>query len=571
VSHDLLIRGGLVVDGTGLPGKIADVAISDGRITAIGRLAGEAAGEVLFADGLVVAPGIVDIHTHYDPQLTWDPLCDTSALHGVTTVAAGNCGFSIAPCRGDDHAYVAQMFARVEGMDARALDRIPWGFETFGEYLASIEGSIAMNVGMYVGHSALRRWVMGDAAFERASTELELADIGTLLADAMAAGALGLSSSHAPTHLDSADRPVPSRLASLDEMRSLADVIGQVGVGSIAYAPGSAVEGIDAADRDLLIDLARRAGVPVVTQGLGGRSKVDAPTKAWAESSAFLDRSAAAGAPVYSLLMARPLNGPFSFSKGTTRYEGVPLWDALLKLPADEQREQLNDPEARVRLRHAIDHPNKDAAVGSTLPPPIWESLRVAKVFAAANQPFAGRVVGELAADQAKHPADVMFDIALADDLQTVFHWSNETPAWRELLRDVQRHPQMVMGVSDGGAHLAWDDGAEWSTYFLTTWWQQEKLWRLEEAIRLMTSVPANVIGLRNRGVLAAGRPADVFIFDPERLDVGTCELDVDAATGLERFRSVPVGVRATIVNGVIVVDDGKPTGSMGGQVVRPC
>jgi N-acyl-D-aspartate/D-glutamate deacylase len=309
----------------------------------------------------------------------------------------------------------------------------------------------------------------------------------------------------------------------------------------------------------------------VVTQGLGGRSKVDAPSQAWAESSAFLDRSAAAGAPVYSLLMARPLNGPFSFTKGTTRYEGVPLWDALLKLPPTEQRAQLEHDETRARLREAIDHPNQDAARGSTLPPPIWESLRVAKVHADANRAFAGRTIGDLAIEAGRHPADVMFDLALADDLETVFHWSNETAAWRELLRDVQRHPQMVMGVSDGGAHLAWDDGAEWSTYFLKTWWQQEGLWRLEEAIRLITSVPANVIGLRDRGVLAAGRPADLLLFDPETLDVGTCELDIDARTGLERFRSVPVGILATIVNGAIVVDDGKPTGAMSGQVVRPC
>lgn len=570
MTHDLLIRGGLVVDGTGLPGKTADIGITDGRITAIGRLAGEAADEVIFADGLVVAPGIVDIHTHYDPQLTWDPLCDTSALHGVTTVAAGNCGFSIAPCRADDHEYVAQMFARVEGMDPVALDRVPWTFSTFDEYLASLDGHIGMNVGMYVGHSALRRWVMGDASFERPSTELELAEICALLDQAMAAGALGFSSSHAPTHLDMADRPVPSRLASLDEVRSLADVMGRTGRGSIAYAPGSAVEGIDAADRDLLIDLARRAGVPVVTQGLGGRSKVDAPTKAWAESSAFLDRSAAVGAPVYSLLMARPLNGPFSFVKGTTRYEGVPAWNALLQLPTSELRAQLDDPEHRARLRDAIDHPNKDASRGSTLPPPAWESLRVARVYADASQRSAGRIIGELATEQHRHPADVMFDIALADDLRTVFHWSNETPPWRELLRDVQRHPQMVMGVSDGGAHLAWDDGAEWSTYFLKTWWQQEELWRLEEAIRLMTSVPANVIGLHDRGVLAVGRPADVFMFDPATLDVGTCELDVDPRTGLERFRSVPAGIMATIVNGATVIDDGKPTGMNPGQVVRP-
>ncbi|MDQ6695876.1 MAG: amidohydrolase family protein [Actinomycetota bacterium] len=568
---DLLIRGGLVVDGTGLPGRTADVGITEGRITAVGRLAGASAQDVIDADGLVVAPGIVDIHTHYDPQLTWDPLCDTSALHGVTTVAAGNCGFSIAPCRDDDHAYVAQMFARVEGMDPEALDRVPWGFSTFGEYLGSLHGALGLNVGMYVGHSALRRWVMGDASFERVSTEAELAQICGLLDEAMSEGALGFSSSHAPTHLDMAGRPVPSRLASLEEMRALADVVGRTGLGSIAYAPGSAVEGIDATDRDLLIELATRGGVPVVTQGLGGRSKVDAPTKAWAESSAFLDRSAAAGAPVYSLLMARPLNGPFSFAKGTTRYEGVPLWDAMLKLPHDDKRTQLSDAAHRARLRDAIDSPNKDAAVGSTLPPPIWESLRVAKVHAEVNQPFAGRVIGDLAGELGRHPADVMFDIALADDLQTVFHWSNETPAWRELLRDVQRHPQMVVGVSDGGAHLAWDDGAEWSTYFLKTWWQQEGLWRLEEAIRLMTSVPANVIGLRDRGVLAVGRPADVFLFDPMRLGVGTCDLAIDERTGMERFRSVPVGIRATIVNGAVVVDDGKPTGQCPGQVVRPC
>ncbi|CAN5479975.1 amidohydrolase family protein [soil metagenome] len=569
--HDLLIRGGLVVDGTGLPGRIADVAINDGRITAIGRIAGEAAHEVIDAEGLVVAPGIVDIHTHYDPQLTWDPLCDTSALHGVTTVAAGNCGFSIAPCRADDRAYVAQMFARVEGMDPVALVRIPWGFETFGEYLDVLRGNLGINVGMYVGHSALRRWVMGDASFARPSTDAELAQICELMADAMAHGSLGLSSSHAPTHLDMADRPVPSRLSSLDELRALADVMGATGLGSIAYAPGSAVEGIDAADRDLLIDLAGRAGVPVVTQGLGGRSKVDAPTAAWAASSAFLDRSAAEGSPVYSLLMARPLNGPFSFAKGTTRYEGVPLWDELIRLPHPEKLERLGDPDQRARLRDAIDSPNKDAAVGSTLPPPIWESLRIAKVLSEANQPFVGRTVAALAAERGCHPADVVFDIALADDLQTVFHWSNETPAWRELLRDVQRHPQMVMGVSDGGAHLAWDDGAEWSTYFLKTWWQGEGLWRLEEAIRLMTSVPANVIGLRDRGVLAVGRPGDVFIFDPDRLELGTCDLAVDPQTGLERFRSVPVGIRATIVNGTVVVDDGKPTGATPGHVVRPC
>ena len=574
MTIDLLLTGGLVVDGTGVPGRLADVAITDGVVATIGRLAGtEAARDAtrtIDCTGLVVAPGIVDAHTHYDPQITWDPLCDTAALHGVTTVAAGNCGFSVAPCRADDHDYVAQVFARVEGMDPASLGHVEWAFETFGEFLDSRTGRLGVNLGMYVGHSAVRRWVMGDAAYERAATEAEVAVMVEMVDAAMAAGALGFSSSHAPTHLDLADRPVPSRLASLDELRSLADAQGRHGLGSLAYAPGSAVEGIDATDRDLLIELARRAGVPLITQGLGGRSKVDAPTKTWLESQAFLDRSAAAGTPVYSLLMTRPLNGPFDLVVGTSRYEGVPLWHQLMGLDAAETRAWLTDPESRAALRDAIDAPNRDPAAGSTLPPPFWESLRVADASTAANQAFVGRSIGAIAEETGRHPADVMFDIALADDLATVFHWSNETPAWRELLRDVQRHPQMLVGVSDGGAHLDRDDGQEWSTQFLSTWWRGEGVWRLEEAVRRLTAMPAAVLGLRDRGTLAPGRAADVFVFDPERIDTGTCRQEADAVTGAARFRAVPRGIEATIVNGVVVVERGEPTGALPGQIVRP-
>ena len=374
---DLLIRGGLVVDGTGLPGRPADVGITDGVVTAIGRLPGAMATQAIDADGLVVAPGIVDAHTHYDPQITWDPLCDTSALHGVTTVAAGNCGFSVAPCRQDDHAYLAQMFARVEGMELAALDHVGFTFETFSEFLDSRPGTLGINLGMYVGHSAIRRWVLGEEAYERAATDTEIKQLAALVDEAMSAGALGFSSSHAPTHLDLANRPVPSRLASLDELRALADAVGIHARGSIAYAPGSAVEGIDATDRELLIELAGRGGVPVITQGLGGRSKVDAPTKAWEASRAFLDGSAERGAPVYSLLMTRAFNGPFSLRDGTSRYDGVPLWRDLMALDWPTRRQRISDDGWRRQLRVAIDHPNLDPAKGSTLPPPIWSVLTI--------------------------------------------------------------------------------------------------------------------------------------------------------------------------------------------------
>jgi N-acyl-D-amino-acid deacylase len=568
--YDLLLTGGLVVDGTGVPGRHADVAVADGRVVAVGRLAGASAARTIDADGLVVAPGVVDAHTHYDPQITWDPLCDTAALHGVTTVAAGNCGFSVAPCRAEDHAYVAQVFARVEGMDPDALGHVDWRFETFEDFLATRPGRLGVNLGMYVGHSAVRRWVMGDAAYERAATESEVATMAAMVSSAMDAGALGFSSSHAPTHLDMADRPVPSRLATPDELRALADAQGRTGIGTIAYAPESAVEGIDESDRALLIELAGRAGVPLVTQGLGGRSKVDAPTQAWEASRRFLDASAAAGTPVYSLLMTRPLNGPFTVREGTTRYEGVPLWHELMGADAATKRRLLTDPDHRARLRDAIDHPNRDPALGSTLPPPFWESLRVSSTGASEHQALVGRTVADVAAERSQHPADVLFDVALADDLDAVFHWSNETPAWRELLSDVQRHPQMLVGVSDGGAHLDRDDGQEWSTHFLATWWRAEGVWRLEEAIRRITAIPAAVLGLHDRGLLAVGRPADLFVFDPDGVDVGTCRKEVDAATGAPRFRAVPRGVALTVVNGAVVVERGEATGVAPGAVVRP-
>jgi len=568
--YDLLITGGLVVDGTGVPGRHADVAVADGRVVAVGRLAGASAARTIDADGLVVAPGVVDAHTHYDPQITWDPLCDTAALHGVTTVAAGNCGFSVAPCRAEDHSYVAQVFARVEGMDPDALGHVDWRFETFEDFLATRPGRLGVNLGMYVGHSAVRRWVMGDAAYERAATESEVATMAAMVSSAMDAGALGFSSSHAPTHLDMADRPVPSRLATPDELRALADAQGRTGIGTIAYAPESAVEGIDGSDRALLIELAGRAGVPLVTQGLGGRSKVDAPTQAWEASRRFLDASAAAGTPVYSLLMTRPLNGPFTVREGTTRYEGVPLWHELMGADAATKRRLLTDPDHRARLRDAIDHPNRDPALGSTLPPPFWESLRVSSTGASEHQALVGRTVADVAAERSQHPADVLFDVALADDLDAVFHWSNETPAWRELLSDVQRHPQMLVGVSDGGAHLDRDDGQEWSTHFLATWWRAEGVWRLEEAIRRITAIPAAVLGLHDRGLLAVGRPADLFVFDPDGVDVGTCRKEVDAATGAPRFRAVPRGVALTVVNGAVVVERGEATGVAPGAVVRP-
>jgi N-acyl-D-aspartate/D-glutamate deacylase len=567
--YDLLVTDGLVADGTGIPSRYTDIAVKDGRIVAMGRLKGEQARRTIDATGLVVAPGIVDAHTHYDPQLTWDPYCDTSNLHGVTTVVAGNCGFSVAPCRPEDRGYLAQMFAKVEGMDIDAFEHVNWDFETFPELMKGLEGRIGMNVGMYIGHSAIRRYVMGDASFERASTPEELEQIAAITDEAMQAGAMGWSSAHAPVHFDLAGRPVPSRLADLDELRLLADVVGRYGRGSIGYAPFSSMEGINRADRELMIELARRSGVPVVTQGLGGRSKIDAPDLAWQEAAAFLDESTAAGAPVYCLLMVYGNNGIFTFEGGTSRYEGVPTWHALFSLPVEKRLARMADPTLRAEFRHAIDNPNKDASKGNTIPPPIAEIFMVEEAFAPENQKYVGRAVGEIAQAEGRHVADVVLDIAVADKLKTVFHWNSETKAWHEVLREAQRHPNMLVGVSDGGAHLDRQDGASWSTHFLLKWWKEERLWRLEEAIRLMTSVPAAACGIPHRGVLQTGFWGDMMIFDPDGLGYAAGP-DKEQITGLPRFRATATGFKATIVNGVPIVEDGKVTGETPGQLVVP-
>ncbi|HEV2308931.1 MAG TPA: amidohydrolase family protein, partial [Acidimicrobiia bacterium] len=279
---DLLVRGGILVDGTGLARRRVDVGVRDGRVVAVGHLEDHPAREVLEADGRIVAPGIVDAHTHYDPQITFDPYATVSCFHGVTTVLAGNCGFSVAPCRAEDRAFLEGIFARVENMDPVALGAITWDeFETFPEFLASRTGRLGVNLACYIGHSNLRRWVMGPDASTRTATEAEVDAMCALVRGAMEAGAAGVSSSAAPTHLDLEGRPVPSRMSDHEELAALVEEAGRHAGGSIAYLPASAVGGLDDEDKDYLIRLGTVSGLPVIIQGLGGRNKVDAPTATW--------------------------------------------------------------------------------------------------------------------------------------------------------------------------------------------------------------------------------------------------------------------------------------------------
>lgn len=573
-TYDLVVRNGTVVDGTGLPRRRADVAVRDGRIVEVGFVEGDGAREI-DAEGLVVAPGIVDPHTHYDPQLTFEPYGTSSCFHGVTTVVAGNCGFSVAPLRPGDAPWLIQLFARVEGMDADALEGIPFdGFETFPEYLAHMDGRLGINAAFYVGHCAVRRYVMGDDCQEREATPDEIEAMRRIVADAVAAGAAGFSSTHSPTHFDSADLPVPSRLSSLDELRVLAAETGRGNGGSIAYLPGSAVGGITPEDEALLVDLSLSARLPVIIQGLGARSKIDAPTAGWDNAKRFVDEATAKGAAVYSMAMSKPFNRTFDLAAGTKLYEGCLEFNRMFTEAAtvSERIALLRDAAFRDAIRASVDTPNRDASKGPVLPPPHWDVLHVNRVSRPENEKWVGRSLHDIAAEQGVHPTDAMVDLALSEDLAVEFVWRTETPEWIDGTREAQADPHMIVGTSDGGAHLDRDDGAEAHSYFLKHWVREWQGFTLEEGIRQITAIPAALCGLADRGLVLPGYAADLFVFDPDTIGPAHKEFVHDFPNGAGRWTSKPDGVKATIVNGVPIVVDGElqPDAGLPGHVLKP-
>jgi len=570
-DYDLIVRNGYVVDGTGMPRRRVDVGVKNGKIAKMGRLERATAAEEIDAAGRIVAPGIVDAHTHYDPQITFDPYATMSCFHGVTTVLGGNCGFSMAPVRNNDHDYLKSIFARVEDMDPAALGGVRWdSLETFDDFLKSLEGKLGVNFSCYVGHTNLRLWVMGADCFTRAATDAEIDEMRKLLARAMEAGAAGLSSSAAPTHMDMEGRPVPSRLAERKEILGLAEELGLFGSGSICFLPFSAIGGLTEEDGELLIEIGRKSGVPVIIQGLGGRNKVDAPTATWDASVKFLDRATEQGAPVYSLLITRPFDRAFVLNETNFHYRAAFAFHEMLHASHDERKRMLKDPAWREKLRLSVEQYNRDSEKGTTVPPPPWNQVFIDNSPTLSSDEILGQSIQELGEARQMAPADFILDLALADDFKTELRWRAESPEWSKAVEIAQRDPRMIIGTSDGGAHLARDDQADWSSYFLRTWVADRKVWDLEEGIRQITQVPAALLGFSDRGMLHVGGWADMMIFDLETIGPWRKEFTKDLPGGAGRFRALGRGMHATIVNGVPIVLEGKLTGRLPGHIVKP-
>jgi N-acyl-D-amino-acid deacylase len=563
MPYDLVIRNGMVIDGSGLPRYRADVGVRHGRIVTIGRIR-ERAREIIDADGQVVTPGFVDGHTHMDAQIFWDPLGTSSCWHGITSVVMGNCGFTLAPCAAADKHMVVRNLQRAEDIPPQAMEAgITWTWTTFPEFLDALESlPKGINYSGYIGHSALRTYVMGERAFDQPATEDDLRAMERELRDAIRAGAMGFTTSRSPAHETPDARPVASRAASWEEVRRLVGVMGDLNAGIFELAG----EGVDRAPGDpglrdyhvRLRDLAVETGRPI-TFGVFSRRGVP---DVWRAYLALLDETAAAGGRMFAQVHSRSLSALLSF-KTQLPFDRLPVWKDLRALPLDEQRRRLRDPDLRRRLIEASGARDSRRPVGTEARPADYDWLLV---FDTVEGPH--RTVAEVARERGQHPAETMIDLALEKDLDLFFLQpvANED---QDYALELMRHPRTVTTFSDSGAHVSQLMDSSLQTHVLSHWVREKEAFTLEQAVRMLTLVPATLWGFADRGLIREGMAADLVVFDPDTIAAEMPEVVDDLPAGARRLTQRTRGIAATVVNGEILLRDGKHTGALPGQLLR--
>jgi len=559
---DLVIRGARICDGSGTPAQIGDVGVREGRIAEIGTI-GERGEREVDAGGLVCSPGFIDLHTHYDCQLFWDGEATPSPWHGVTTVVMGNCGLTLAPCRPEHRETLLRLLAFVEGMPLETLRAaIPWGWRTFPEYLDVLDArGIAVNVGTFVGHSAVRVEVLGAAAVERTATEAECEAMAALVREAMHAGALGWSTSLSPTHFFADDgKPAPSRLADETELLALARALRDFDRGVIEVAPRSAIGGADekVAEQHVFATLARASGKTVSWAPL-----FESPYHPGATDRCLADAEAyqREGVMVLPQVGCRPLELRFDFVRPGFGLENNPFWRPVLAEPLEARRRRFADPDFRRSLA--------DAARGFVAYlAPGWDRLVLRIPASEATRGLQDLSVSEIAGARGIAPVDAFCDTVLADGLAG--QWGALVMNMDEAkVERLLRHPAAVVALSDAGAHLDTLCDQGFTTYLLGHWVRTRGRLGLEEAVRLLTAVPAQRYGLRNRGRIASGYAGDLVLFDPERIATRPTEVVRDLPEGQSRLLQGAVGVEWVFVAGTPVVAAGTPTGERPGRVLR--
>ncbi len=557
MTHDLVIRDGWIVDGSGSPGYRADVGVDGGRITEIGRITGVGREEV-DAEGHTVTPGFVDGHTHLDAQVMWDPLGTSSCYHGVTSVVMGNCGFTLAPAHSDARELVVRNLERAEDISPAALAAgVEWEWETFAEYLEAVDRRPkGINFAAQIGHSALRTWAMGERAFEQEASDEDLTVMRRELQAAMEAGAIGFTTSRADAHETSDDRPVASRLASWDEVRSLVNVLTELGTGIFEIAPASNNRGLTPADlaanRQDLHDLAVESGVPMnFGVGAGATEVMD-----------LLDRTNADGGRMFGLTHSRGLRAMLSF-RSQMPFDRLSGWQSMRALSPEEQLAILRDPAQRAVLEQEARTGDYAQVLGAVAPAPKWALMRVH------DDPYrTNPTIAELAAERGVDPVTLVIDLSIASDLRQLFTQPYFDVSEESILASM-RHPHTVMTFSDSGAHVGQIMDASIQTHLLAYWVREREAFTYEQAIRMLSYEPATRWGFADRGLVREGFVADLNVIDPARVAPSMPTVEHDLPAGARRLVQHSVGIAATIVAGETVLRDGEPTGKLPGRTLR--
>ena len=560
MSFDLVIKNGMIVDGSGGARYRGDIGVKDGRIATIGRISAPA-DDVVDAEGHVVTPGFVDGHTHMDAQIFWDSLGSCSCYHGVTSVVMGNCGFTLAPCREEEVDYVFRNLERAEDISRDAmLEGIIWQWETYPEYLDVIDKlPKGMNYAGYVGHSALRTYIMGERAFDEQASEDDLAAMVASVQDAIKAGAIGFSTSRSPAHLQPDDRPVASRTANFSEVAAIVNGMGNLNAGIFQLAMERGTNEQLQAFYQKLMDLSKESGRPITFGSLNRRTNPGA----WKALYDIIEKGNQDGANCFTQVHSREINVVLSFETQLP-FDDWPVWRDVRKLSLEEQKSTLRDPEMKRRLIEAAQSGLSNKTVtGGEARPPEWDYF-----YLMDKATWPHRTLKDIAAERGTSPVEAMIDIALENDLQVFFRQpiSNED---EDAALAVMKHPRSCVTFSDSGAHVSQIMDSSLQTHLLSYWVRERREFSLEQAVRMITYDTATNWGFHDRGLLREGMAADIVVFDPDT--IGPCMPTVvyDLPAGAQRLKQMADGISATVINGQVVLRDNQHTGALPGQLLR--
>jgi N-acyl-D-aspartate/D-glutamate deacylase len=557
MAYDLLIKNGLVVDGSGLPAFRGDVGVKDGKIAEIGKLSSPAE-KTIDAAGRAVSPGFIDNHCHYDAQVTWDPLCTFSPEHGATTVIFGNCSLSLAPVRRGTEERLAEFLSYVEAIPMSVLKTVEFDWETIPQYMDQLDNHLGINIGNLIGHSAVRHYVMQDDCQKAGATEKQIDEMRKVVREGMQAGALGLSVSREKGHFDPQGVHIPALWADEQEIFAICDVLREMGTGTIQAGGGQYVELKDG----MMRRLAEATGRTVVYNSL---SQTMRRPNEWKEHMARIEETAAMGIRAYPMCSPNRVTQDFTM-KNTQVFRGLPTWHPILLLPDEEKLRLYADPEIRAKLHEEAVVNKPDSAVG--ISKTWWNYIWVNEPALEKNKWMQFKSIGEIAEAQGKRVIDALLDLVVEEKLETRLLQA-ENNIDDEALKKILTHPNAVIGLGDGGAHVQFHGGYGYLTKLLGEWVREKQVMTLEQAVRRLTFDSASTFGLYDRGMLRPGLAADITIFDPATVKCGKEEVVHDFPAGGWRIKETSEGVSHTIVNGQVLLEDKKHTGALPGRVMR--